>query len=286
MDAEIDIAPELVERLVATQHPQLVGDVTLLAHGWDNDVFRLGADLVVRMPRRRAAVPLLDHERRWLPLLADRLPVPIPSPVAVGRPGEGYPWPWTVLPYLAGEGASGVPRRRRGPLVEPLAGALRALHTPAPADAPRNPVRGVPLADRDEPVRERLRSERLDARADLLGLWEDALAAPRFDREPVWLHGDLHPANALVGADGALAALIDFGDLTSGDPATDLAAGWLFFDRDDRARFRALVGGDDATWRRARGWAVALASAMVVGSAPDSPMVPLGREALADLVAG
>lgn len=285
MDAEIDIAPELVSRLIAAQHPHLAGKVSLLAHGWDNDVFRLGDQLLVRMPRRELAVPLLEHEQRWLPVLAERLPVPIPSPVAIGRPGEGFPWPWTVFPYLDGVNAATVPRAERGSLTEPLARAVVALHAPAPADAPRNPVRGIPLAHRDAAVRERLGSARITGRARLVELWEDALAAPEFEGEPVWLHGDLHPANALVGADGGLAGLIDFGDVTSGDPATDLAAAWLFFDADARARFRSLVDADDATWGRARGWAVLMGSAMVVGSAPDSPMVPLGREVLADLAA-
>lgn len=286
MDAEIDIAPELVARLVAAQHPHLAAEVTLLAHGWDNDVFRLGDDLLVRMPRREVAVPLVEHEQRWLPVLEELVPVPIPAPVAIGRPGEGYPWPWSVLPYLDGVLAADLPREDRSGLVEGLAAALGALHVPAPAEAPRNPVRGVPLASRDAAVRERLRSDRIDDGPRLLGHWEDALAAPEYDGVPVWLHGDLHAANALAGADGGLAGLIDFGDLTAGDPATDLAAAWLIFGRDDRARFRGILGGDDATWRRARGWAIGMASAMVVGSAPDSPMVPLGRDVLADLVGG
>jgi aminoglycoside phosphotransferase (APT) family kinase protein len=57
--------------------------------------------------------------------------------------------------------------------------------------------------------------------------WDQALAAPT-DVEPTWIHGDLHPRNILVDR-GRLSAVIDWGDVTRGDPATDLAAIWMLF---------------------------------------------------------
>ena len=74
-----------------------------------------------------------------------------------------------------------------------------------------------------------------------------------WDGAPVWLHGDLHPLN-LVVADGELAAVIDFGDVCAGDPATDLAVAWMVLPPADHRAFREAAGArravDDATWQR------------------------------------
>lgn len=285
-DVRIDVA--LVERLVREQHPALLGPVRLLARGWDNDVYELGDRLLVRLPRRIEAAPLVENEQRWLRGLARRLPIAIPEPVAIGSPGAGYPWRWSIVRRLPG-----VPAADAGEplddLAEPLADVLRALHSAAPSDAPANPVRGVPLTSRDAAVRDRLASGLVPRADELTRMWERSLAAEPWRHPPVWLHGDLHPANVLVETRPLrLSALIDFGDLTAGDPATDLSAAWIFFDADGRSRFRARadaerdLGEDD--WTRARGWALALATAYVTGSPPGSPMIPLGARTTARLL--
>jgi aminoglycoside phosphotransferase (APT) family kinase protein len=284
--AEIDVTAELVDRLVRTQHPDLAGPVRLVANGWDNALFRLGDHLSVRLPRRELAVQLARHEQRWLPELAARLPVPVPAPVRTGTPGEGYPWPWSITPWYEGVRAMDVPPAARVPVATRLAEFLVRLHIPAPPDAPHNPVRGVPLSHRDEVVRERLDDlETGGARVgELRGSWATAVALPAWAGPPIWLHGDLHPANLLLtdragGRPVELAAVLDFGDVTGGDPATDLAAAWLMFDAAGRAVFRAAVdslagGVDRDTWERARGWALCMASAM----AASSDDVPRFRE--------
>jgi aminoglycoside phosphotransferase (APT) family kinase protein len=297
MQPQIDVA--LVERLVRAQHPALSAPVSLLSHGWDNDIYRLGERYTVRLPRRIEAVPLIGNEQRWLPIIAQQLSVPAPAPVAIGVPGCGYPWAWSICPWFDGVPAYTVRPADRGAIAEQLAHVVLELHRPAPPDAPRNPVRGVPLVDRDAAVRGRLTS----FEPSLTAVWEEAVGAERWNGPPLWLHGDLHPANVLVdaavgGRMPRLAAIIDFGDLTAGDPATDMAAAWLFFDAAGRDLFReTLAGGgagtggapgsggvDGATWQRARGWAVALATACVTGSPADSPMVPIGHAAIAELL--
>jgi len=263
--AEVDVDVHLVDRLIRAQHPDLAGPLTPAASGWDNAVYRLGTDLAVRLPRRQVAVELIVNEQRWLPVLAPHLPVPIPSPSRTGVPGEGYPWPWSITPWFAGRVAADVPVSGRTGLAAPLAAFMTALHRPAPAGAPVNPVRGVPLAARDSAVRARLRT--LPRSGELLALWERLVALPSWDGPPIWLHGDPHPANLLVNDDGGLAAVLDFGDLTAGDPATDLAAAWLVFDPAGREAFRAGVAADELTWERARGWALNLGTALATGPA-------------------
>ena len=291
--AEVSVDAALVTRLIAAQHPALLGPVSWLSSGWDNELFRLGDDHVVRMPRRALAVPLIEHEQRWLPELQKLVEVPIPVPIAVGLPSDDYAWPWSIARWLDGEPVANRPVRDRGALAEPLAAFVVDLHAPAPAGAPVNPVRGTALAVRDDAVRARLSSGSIPHADELLTVWEGALAAPVYAGPPIWMHGDLHPINVLADASGGLAAVLDFGDLGGADPACDLAAAWLFFDASQRAAFRARIGTggphDAAAWERARGWVVALATAFLRNSADapvlDAPVLDaIGRHAVEQLV--
>jgi aminoglycoside phosphotransferase (APT) family kinase protein len=175
-------------------------------------MFRLGEDLALRLPRRRVAARLLRHEQLWLPLLKDRLPLRVPAPVRIGVPRDGYPWFWSVTPWLEGETADlSPPGPDQG---EVLADFFLALHRPAPADALRNPYRAVPLAQRVQVFERRVanlggKTDRVDAR--IKAIWADALAAPN-DAPPTWIQGDPHPRNVLV-ADGRITAVIDWGDM-------------------------------------------------------------------------
>jgi aminoglycoside phosphotransferase (APT) family kinase protein len=160
------------------------------------------------------------------------------------------------------------------------------LQQPAPPDAPRNPWRDIPLAARTEAFH--AHAARVSATLDvtrLTALWHGLVDTPPWHQAPVWIHGDLHPGNVLVEG-GRLSGVLDFGDLTAGDPATDLAMAWLWFPREHRAGFRASVihhGGtaDDDTWRRARGWALALGLAHLAHSADAPCHERVGRDALA-----
>ena len=98
------------------------------------------------------------------------------------------------------------------------------------------------------------------------------------ERTAVWLHGDLHPSNMLTH-NGRLTAIIDFGDITSGDPATDLAVAWMMFGPVERALFRDEALIDDDTWRRAAGWALNLSLAYLTGDDTTS-MPAIGRHTL------
>lgn len=284
--AEVSITPALVARLLAEQHPDLAGSpVRLVAEGWDAVVARLGDDLAVRLPRRAAAVPLLRTELRWLPRLAPALGVPTPVPVRRGRPSPTFPWPWSVVRWLDGDVAAAQPVAARSTWAPTLADVVRRLHRPAPPTAPVNPVRGGPLGSRDAAVRARLRT--LEDARSLGRLWDRLVTVPGWDRRRTWVHGDLHPGNLVVRG-GHLAGVIDFGDLTAGDPATDLATVWLTFDAHGRDAFRARWGGraDEAAWQRGRGWALVLASAIRAHADDDPVLGPVGRHGLAEVLRG
>jgi aminoglycoside phosphotransferase (APT) family kinase protein len=227
---------------------------------------------------------------RWLPVLCGALDdtgLTLPVPVREGLPGPAYPFPWSIVRWVEGETL--LQTRRpvdEAEAAEVLARLLDALWSvPALADVPRNPHRGVPLTARSATLVDRL--ERLPddlAVSAVAKAWHRALRAPSWSGPPVWVHGDLHPGN-LVARGGRLTGVIDWGDLTSGDPATDLSVAWMLLGVEARARLRTDVAVDDATWARARGNALAHAVAVLVSSADDPTMEAMGRRTLAAVLA-
>ncbi|WP_448629303.1 aminoglycoside phosphotransferase family protein [Cellulomonas soli] len=285
---EVEVTSDLVRRLLRDQHPDLA-DLPLqrASAGWDNELWRLGPSLAVRLPVRAVAAPLAEHEQRWLPVLGPRLAVATPVPVRLGRPGAGYPWVWSVVPWFDGTVAAATDVTGRTAWAAQLAAAFVALHRPADPAAPTSTYRGVPLADRARVLRPRIAALEVPERDALVARWDALVAAPVWDGPAVWLHGDPHPANLLV-ADGRLAALLDFGDVTSGDPASDLSTAWLTFDPHGRALFRRHVnagsGWDDAMWQRAHAWAIAMAAVMLAHPEDHPLLAQVGRHAVAQVL--
>lgn len=270
---------DLARTLLRAQHPDLA-DLPLHGRGtgWDNLLWRLGDHLALRLPVRAVSAPLVLHEQRWLPVLAPRLPVDVPVPVRAGVPTDAYPWAWSVVPWFDGAPAWAQPVPDRAAWADRLADTFVALHVPAPDDAPENPFRGGDVARRADAVRERV--DRLGLDPAVAHRFVALAASAQWDRPAVWVHGDPHPANLVVD-DGRLRAVIDFGDLTSGDPACDLATAWLTFDAPTRARFRARVdagsGWDDATWRRAQAWALLFSTVLLMHPVEYPHLAEIGR---------
>lgn len=156
--AEVEIDERAAHALLLDQHPDLAGlPLRHVDSGWDNVMFRLGDELALRFPRRKIAAALIEHEQTWLPAVARSLPLPVPVPLRVGQPGRGYPWRWSILPWLTGTTADQcAPRSDQAAMFGKF---LASLHRPAPPDAPRNPYRGVPLRNRmDELMAGRIHS--------------------------------------------------------------------------------------------------------------------------------
>ncbi len=282
--AEIHIDEALVRGLLRAQRAELAElPVRVVANGWDNTIVRVGDEWMVRLPRREMAAALIANEQRWLPELAPLLPLPVPVPEFVGSPTADYPWSWSIGRWLPGQSAVEAPPLDQAATAEALGEFVLAMHQPAPPDAPANPFRGVALEARAAAVGDRVAGlgSRIDA-ARTLDVWEALSATPKWTGAPLWLHGDLHPSNMLT-LDGRLSAVIDFGDLTSGDPGTDMAVAWMMFDATHRPRFRAVLEIDDHTWQRAAGWALNLSLAYLTGD--DSTSMPaIGRATLHEVL--
>lgn len=262
---ELDIDASFVRRLVAEQFSEWAGLPVepVLPWGTDNALFRLGEEMVVRLPRRDHNVATLEKERQWLPKLAPQLPLAVPVPLAEGTPSAGYPLPWSVYRWLPGEDATVSRVSDEHRLATELARFLSLLQRIGPEGGPEpgehNAYRGCPLELRDEGTRASIASlaSTVDA-GSVTEAWEAALRTPEWDRGPVWIHGDLDARNLLV-VEGRVSAVIDWGCLGVGDPACDVMVAWKVFSGHARRRFRAELDVDEATWARARGWALSQA---------------------------
>lgn len=299
---EVPTDAGLVRRLLAAQFPRWAGlpVAPVRASGMDNATYRLGDELSVRLPRFARWVGQVDREHHWLPLLAPQLPLPVSEPLAKGAPGQGYPFPWSVYRWLDGE----VPDADDpasiadpGEAAVQLADFIRALQRISPAGGPppqwSNAFRGVPMGSGDDSIAVEARVRpKLAALAGLVDtaalteVWESALAAPAWDRPPLWIHGDLAPGN-LLARDGRLSAVIDFGTLGVGDPACDLMVAWTFLPAAGREAFRTALPVDHATWVRGRGWGLAccLPDPEVLADGADPARAARARRVLDEIVA-
>ncbi len=291
--ADINVDEALVRSLLTEQQPQLSElPIRLLAVGWDNAMFRVESDppVIARVPRRTSAAELVLTEQRWLPSLASRLSLRVPTPVWNGYPTRAFAWPWSLVPWIDGDTADRAPLGHPAREADRLASFLVELHRSAPPEAPRNRFRGVPLAERAELFERHVAN--LPAELDP-GPWRvrfaHLLGTPPRVGSQCWLHGDLHSANVLV-SNGELVAVIDWGDVCVGDPATDLAIAWMLFDDPVRSEFLAAVAASDpedtGLVGRAEAWALIFAIVFLANQATSPTMAAIGRQLLERLEPG
>jgi aminoglycoside phosphotransferase (APT) family kinase protein len=283
--AELKIDAALVAALLHSQYPNFDGfDCYECGEGFDNSLWRLGPELVVRLPRREAAVTPLRNELRWLGQVAGHVSLQTPLPLLAGVPNSDFPWPWSISTWIDGVPGDEIAFKERGRSAVSLATFLQQVHVDAPPDAPRNPYRSVTLAARSAKFEGRLDELRdvLDHQKTL-ALWMKFRDVPIKDGPARWLHGDFHPGNTIY-RDGELVGVVDFGDLCAGDPATDLAGGLMSLPYDELAEFfRAYGLNDEVMLQRTIGWAVFFGVMMVYLGAHDRPSyLSVGHNALSN----
>ena len=282
---EIEIDVDLVGALLATQFPEWADErlIPVASSGTVNALFRLGSNMVVRLPLAVWGAESVEREHVWLRRLSRSLPVDIPDLLGQGRPGSGYPCPWSVLAWI--EGSHPVSDRLTEPrlLATDLAALIRAFHE---IDLPNPPAayRG-PVAEMDDPVRQCIVdvADEFDP-GRLTEAWEISLDAPGWEGPPLWAHSDLLASNLLM-RQGRLAGVIDFGAAGVGDPACDLMVAWNVLPVQARRSFKDAVGLDEATWLRGRGWALAQAVVALPYYRETNPgMTRAARHALSEVL--
>ncbi|WP_164519732.1 aminoglycoside phosphotransferase family protein [Nocardioides ferulae] len=274
-DDELSIDVSLARRLVDRAFPEYTGHELTPARdsGSSNALFRLGDDLLVRMPRQPGGGETIDKEARWLPFVGSHVTASVPTILGVGEPDLGYPERWAITRWL--DGASATPPVPGVGTHAPLGFArglarfvmeLRAMSVPPEAadDETLRWYRGRPLGTLDDDFREAAAEcRKLDLTIDIdeaLRVWDRAVAAsPAADERNCWFHGDLLAENLLVDDAGRLAGVLDFGGLGIGNPTVDLIVAWEVLDEEGRREFRRALDVDDATWTASRGWALLIA---------------------------
>ena len=291
-DGERRLAAQEVRRLVAEQCPQWEDLPLLPLHtsGTEHAIWRLGADLVLRLPLHAGAAAGLGTELAWLPRLGGRLPLTLPRIWHIGAPTPAYGLPWAVMGWTEGTDAAeavleGAPQPGWGQALAQTVTALRAV------DLAAVPRTQWPVGTRGGPF-----AERADGLADVAPMVAhavssvvvdrivaEAMAVPDSSGAPVLLHADLIPGNLIV-RDGRLAGLLDFGTLTTGLPAWDLTCAWWVLDPPQRAAFRAALAVDDGDWALGRGFALVQAVLASWYYTPRRhPLAALADHALAQL---
>ncbi|GAA1409452.1 phosphotransferase [Glutamicibacter uratoxydans] len=288
--AEVSIDLNLVRELILQQAPRWAGEqISYVATGWDNEVYRLGNELIIRLPRRELGDVIGHSERQWLPKLVAETGLDIATEIFHGEPTAIYPFTFSVTRYVPGKSAATLERTDRNGYAAQLADYFNQLHQRAVEPRPVSSYRGCPLSGLDENTRGQIALLSPELRAAASGLWQEAVSAPVYAGQPVWLHGDPHPHNTIVVPENQgfrLSGLVDFGDLCTGDPASDLGMAWMHFSVDSVEKFMAEYGvqADDATWLRSRGWALRY-SMLTAGLEEGDPLGAVGRQTLKILLA-
>lgn len=252
-------------------------------------MIRLGNDLVLRFPRRKSAAEATGKEWTWLPRLAPSITLEISKPIARGEPGPEFPWHWAIYHWIEGRDLFETRDADLTRIAIDLGTFVNELHAQDPGDGPKpgrhNSYRGVPLSQLDEAVRRAIGEAGNRVDGDRLGaIWDSALLA-RPAPDARWIHGDLMPTN-LIAADGALTAIIDWGQLGVGDPAADYLPSWHVLTRESRRVFRDVIGIDDDAWQRSRGWSLFQAIlALPYYWESNAAMVDMAQRAITQLLA-
>ncbi|MFJ4045236.1 aminoglycoside phosphotransferase family protein [Microbacterium sp. NPDC089987] len=255
------IDADLVRSLVRGQFPawaELPVHPVVQA-GNDHRMFRLGRELVVRLPAAVAYVPQVRKEQQWLPRLGPQVTMRIPEVVGRGEPCDPFPAPWSIYDWIDGHRPEPAllsgDETAAAALGDFLSSLQRIQASDGPVPGPHSAWRGAPVAQWDDQVQRRLSLLDSPQRDRAVGLWRDATTAPAHEAA-VWLHGDVAIGNLLVDRRHSLSAVLDFGCSAVGDPACDTVIFWTQFRGTARRAFRTSLGLDDAAWARGAGWAL------------------------------
>lgn len=257
----------LASKLIAAQFPEYA-DLPVTAveqQGHDHRSFRLGNDLLIRMPIAASYALKVPKEQELLPRLRPHLTLLIPKPMKMGDPSPDYPFPFSIYQWLEGTSANRLTLDDHNliSIAAQLAQFLKELHRintmGGPCPGQHNWWRGDHPSVYDEGARKQIYAlHKMINRDKAIALWE-AACNTRWHAAPVWIHGDFASGNILI-KNGAVSGIIDFGGLGVGDPACDLVIAWTLFKGKSREIFKEAMQLDHDTWLRAKAWCLWKAS--------------------------
>ncbi|MEM1390299.1 MAG: aminoglycoside phosphotransferase family protein [Pseudomonadota bacterium] len=229
--------------------------------GTDNDIYRLGSNFCVRLPKSQSSAAQLLKEMKWLPRMQG-LSLAVPQPVFLGDATPELEFGWTIYNWIEGEDLLRSAPLEQDDIAMQIAQFLKSLWAINPEHGPRagsqNHYRGADLHMRDSLTREacRMVSDEFCSQS-LMRVWESALSSSNFHGPLKWVHGDIHAANLIVN-NARLVAIIDWGLMGVGDPAVDLLPAWSLLSSEMRGVLKIETCVDKATWNRGKGWALSV----------------------------
>lgn len=271
---KVNITIDLARNLIEEQFPEYASlpIVDVEKQGHDNRTYRLGDYMLIRMPTAADYALKVPKEQELLPELAKNLSVSIPSPIKMGKPSADYPYPFSIYKWLSGKSINllTLTNQEKEQLAFDLTKFLKELQAimdiKGPEPGQHNWWRGDHVSVYDKGARKQIAelAEIIDT-GPALALWDKACAT-RWNKQPVWIHGDFAVGNILMDnhdearrtkADGRkLSAVIDFSGAAVGDPACDLVIAWTYLSGKARETFISKMDMDPGTWLRAKAWAL------------------------------
>ncbi len=252
---------ELARKLILSQFPEYA-DLAITSvekQGHDNRTYRLGDELLIRMPTAEFYALKVPKEQELLPKLAPHLSISIPAPIKIGVSSDDYPYPFSIYQWLEGQSANHLQIHDKAlePIALQLAMFLKELQSiegvDGPAPGQHNWWRGDHVSVYNEGACKQIAelSDVIDS-DKAMELWTQACQT-KWNNLPVWIHGDFASGNILIN-DNKLSGVIDFGGMGMGDPACDLVIAWTFLKDKSREIFKQAMKLDSDTWLRARAW--------------------------------
>jgi aminoglycoside phosphotransferase (APT) family kinase protein len=257
--SSIKIAQQLIADQFSEYSHLLITEVEKQGH--DNRTYRLGEDMLIRMPTAECYALKVPKEQQLLPQLQHYLTYSMPAPLAIGKPTAYYPYPFSIYKYLPGRSLNlvNLNEDEQCELAVDLAKFLRELQSITNLDplqpGEHNFWRGYHASAYDKNAREQIKqlNDVIDHNSAIT-LWERACAT-HWAKPSVWIHGDVAVGNILVDQNNCkMLGVIDFGGCAVGDPACDLVIAWTYFNDKSRDVFINSMKMDDDTLLRARAW--------------------------------
>lgn len=279
------ITTDTVKKLINTQFPEYQDlDIKMVnKSGHDNRTFHLGSNMLVRLPSAACYQPQVIKEGKWLKYLSQNLSLPITTQVALGQPSSLYPFYWSINNYIDGKPLNQVTEICQNRLARDLAKFLSEFQSIDPTGGPKpgahNFERGGSLKFYEQQTLDHLLLLKDHLPCDKLKVIWDTAVSSSYQKDPVWVHGDIAAGNLLT--DGSkLSAVIDFGILAVGDPACDYVMAWTYFEPEAREIFLDQI--DSETIKRAKGWA--LWKALITVNDQDSEVSNLAKRTINQLL--